>query len=735
VDGGWPRAADRENEQILMYEPQLESWDGDLVRAYAAVSEIKKDAKTAKYGVVRFMAHTEVDKVNRQVTLEDFQITKVEFPTMREREAEYRDFLQAKLPGKSRIIALDRMEAALQATHAAKSGIEGLAVNNDPPQIIFATKPAVLVLIDGPPKLEAIESTRLQQVLNTKSTIILDTEKPKYYLNVMDGWVESSELTGPWSYTAEIPKQMPEIIKGIKERQLADTPEGEVPASPKKASEEEKVPAVFVSVAPTELLVTDGPPQFESITQAKLEYIKNTSANILRDPSTSEYFILLAGRWFQAKTLESGPWKFVPGKDLPSGFAKIPENSPKAGVLASIPGTGPAEEALIANSIPQTATITRSEAHLEVKYDGKPQFKEIRDTKLQYAVNTPTPVIRVDEKNYYAVKNAVWFSAASPLGPWVVADSLPDVIHSIPPSAPLHYVTYVKVYRSTPDVVYVGYTPGYYGSVVSSSSNTVVYGTGWYYPPYIGSYWYGFAYTYGVGMATTWSLGSGWGLTVGVGYSYPYSYPWWGPWGYYGSCCWGPAWGYGWGGYASANVYGRWGNTAYANTRAAWANPYPGNYGAGNRIAFQNAHRGTGGAAGRGSNTNIYSGNTFARRGAAAYNPATGIVAGSSAVFTGNIYSGQQTAGRGSFAYNTNNGAGVAAGANNIYAGKDGTVYRYDRQHSNWSQNSGNGWQSTSKSRSNLQSQQQARSLGQQRSQNFGRSIGGGMRAGGGRRR
>src|SRR3954469_25415762 len=244
VDGGWPRAADRENEQILMYEPQLESWDGDLVRAYAAVSEIKKDAKTAKYGVVRFMAHTEVDKVNRQVTLEDFQITKVEFPTMREREAEYRDFLQAKLPGKSRIIALDRMEAALQATHAAKSGIEGLAVNNDPPQIIFATKPAVLVLIDGPPKLEAIESTRLQQVLNTKSTIILDTEKPKYYLNVMDGWVESSELTGPWSYTAEIPKQMPEIIKGIKERQLADTPEGEVPASPKKASEEEKVPAV-----------------------------------------------------------------------------------------------------------------------------------------------------------------------------------------------------------------------------------------------------------------------------------------------------------------------------------------------------------------------------------------------------------------------------------------------------------------------------------------------------------
>jgi len=48
-------------------------------------------------------------------------------------------------------------------------------------------------------------------------------------------------------------------------------------------------------------------------------------------------------------------------------------------------------------------------------------------------------------------------------------------------------VTYVKVYNSTPEVVYVGYTPGYYGTVVSANTTTVVYGTGWYYPPYIGS--------------------------------------------------------------------------------------------------------------------------------------------------------------------------------------------------------------------------------------------------------
>jgi len=133
------------------------------------------------------------------------------------------------------------------------------------------------------------------------------------------------------------------------------------------------------------------------------------------------------------------------------------------------------------------------------------------------------------------------------------------------------------------------------------------------------------------------------------------------------------------------------------------------------------------GVAGRGSNTNIYTGNSVGGRGAAGYNPNTGIVAGAGTGYAGNVYTGNATAGRGAFAYNTNTGAGVAAGKNNIYAGGDGTVYRYDRQNGSWSQNSGNGWQSASRAQ-NLQQQQSARSTGQMRTQSF--SSMGGMRGG-----
>ena len=91
--------------------------------------------------------------------------------------------------------------------------------------------------------------------------------------------------------------------------------------------------------------------------------------------------------------------------------------------------------------------------------------------------------------------------------------------------------------------------------------------------------------------------------------------------------------------------------------------------------------------------------------------------------------------------YNTNTNAGIAAGKNNVYAGKDGTVYRYNRDSGNWSSNSGSGWQPVERPQPTLQNQQQMRNQGAQRTQNFNRSYGGagmgggGMRMGGGRRR
>ena len=109
-----------------MYQPQVESWKGEELRAYAALALVSKTNKTTKYGVLWFTARTEVDKVNLQVTLDDFQITKVKFPTLEAREGEYQAFLQAKMPGKSKVIALDRLEASLAASYSKQARVEAV---------------------------------------------------------------------------------------------------------------------------------------------------------------------------------------------------------------------------------------------------------------------------------------------------------------------------------------------------------------------------------------------------------------------------------------------------------------------------------------------------------------------------------------------------------------------------------------------------------------------------------
>ncbi len=88
--------------------------------------------------------------------------------------------------------------------------------------------------------------------------------------------------------------------------------------------------------------------------------------------------------------------------------------------------------------------------------------------------------------SYYALRAGVWFTAtaARPArGTW--RPTCRRVIYTIPVTSPLHYVTYVQVYGSTATVVYVGYTPGYLGTVVAPGG-VVVYGTGYAYQPWIG---------------------------------------------------------------------------------------------------------------------------------------------------------------------------------------------------------------------------------------------------------
>jgi hypothetical protein len=227
-----------------------------------------------------------------------------------------------------------------------------------------------------------------------------------------------------------------------------DLLEGTVPkqhgqAPPPPSLRTGPVPKIYVATEPAELLVIDGAPNYTPLQGTNLLYVSNTTGQIFKRTVDQKTYVLLSGRWYAAPLLE-GTWTFVLGAQLPPDFAQIPDDSPKENVKASVPGTVQAQEALIANSLPQTAVVTISQARLTPpQYDGAPQLQPIAGTPLYYVVNSSLPVIQVSPSSYFAVENGVWFTTTALSGPWVVATTVPSVIYTIPPSSPLHYVTCV----------------------------------------------------------------------------------------------------------------------------------------------------------------------------------------------------------------------------------------------------------------------------------------------------
>ncbi len=488
-------------------------------------------------------------------TIDEVKVTDAKFPDAKPEQLEkLQTFLNTEMAGWSIPIALDRFLAALEVIEREQTGDQGL--KNDPPKIIFVSHPTVLVPLNGDPKLLPIPKSSLMRVANTPFLMLYDPPAKTYYLKGGEDWLAAADLNGPWKDL----DQIPEAIKTL-EASAQQAAQGK--GAPKKVEAKgDKIPAVIVSTVPTELLASDGEPQYTPIKGTNLLYMSNTANTIFMDTATQEYYALISGRWFKTKALAEGPWAYVAANQLPKDFAKIPENSAKGFVLVNVADTSQAKEAVLDNSIPQTATIDRKNATTQVEYAGEPKFEKIPGTDLEYAVNTGKTVFKQGTK-YYALDQGVWYEADSPSGPWTVSVTPPTKeAEKIPASNPHYNAKYVKVYDSSDDTVTTGYTPGYTGSYVDNGS--VVYGTGYDYPGYATADTYippAAPDTYGYSAAydpyeSSWGYQSssynpsswlGPGL-VGAGLGLAGGYAIWGNHKNYGGSYWGP------GGYNNVNI-------------------------------------------------------------------------------------------------------------------------------------------------------------------------------------
>lgn len=479
----WPKKIQSNSDVVTLYQPQVESLQKNQMTFQMAIAVNPSGSKHPQYGSVKAQCRLDTDTSKNIALCDHLHILRFAFPYANASEKSSLQHLEKHLQNQSFQMSLSNLTANVQMSEQMHNKRDAV-FKFTPPKIYVATKPTALISIDGKPQLRPLGHSSLMHVINTPFVILLDAKSGTYYIQAGTEWMQSASVEGPWKVSTALPNAVKSVVRKqpISHSQANGAP----------------VQNLIVSTQPSTLIQLNGKPEFTPIENTSLLYVSNTKEDVFMQVKTQDYYTLVSGRWYQSKSLnDSSAWRYVAAKDLPANFAQIPSNSVKASVLSSVPDTTAAKAALIRNQIPQTAVVRRDQATFSVRYDGTPDFVKIPSTKVYYARNANQAVFRVGNA-YYGNEKGVWFDAKKATGPYVVATKVPDAIYEIPASSPHYNVTYSYVYGFTPEVVYVGYTPGYMGSYVYGG--TVIYGTGYVYPGWVGTMYYGYPVTFGFGF-------------------------------------------------------------------------------------------------------------------------------------------------------------------------------------------------------------------------------------------
>ncbi len=324
----WPKLREIGGVKYTLYQPQLDKWNGYTFEAHAAVAVLPAGAKDPVFGAIEITANTEVAKVSRTVHLSDIKIAKAIFPSTPDKAAAYQQAFQTTASNGPSTMSLDRLEIAL-AIKGQERKAQAVPVKNEPPRFVFSQSAAVLVPIDGMPVWRTVQGTKLERVLNTRVLVVLDDSTGRFYVHLFDGFVEAPSIAGPWTLATKVPPGIVALEASLAKQNVIDPMTGPTdPKTKQKASLKNSVPDVVVTTTPTELIVTEGPPDWVPIEGTMLLYVKNTTGNIFKNLNDQLNYVLVTGRWFHAPDL-AGPWQYIAGTELPPDFTRIPDDSPK----------------------------------------------------------------------------------------------------------------------------------------------------------------------------------------------------------------------------------------------------------------------------------------------------------------------------------------------------------------------------------------------------------------------
>lgn len=483
----YPQSRKLDIGRLVVHAPQIQAWPAfQNFEALIAVELFPAATpENVLYATLTVSGATRLQLEERLVVITNPQVDTVTFAA--DGTPAYKSALQNAVQNERIEMPLDVFLLTLDDEVLNSSAATGFST--EPPEILVEKTATILLSVPGKPYLQPLEDTGVELALNANWPLLYESVTKTWYLLVGDLWLTSDKLEGGWHPVTALPPRLTTLSP--------DGPHLELLAAIPPPQTTAEAPQVAYRNTPTELVVVEGEPVLEPIAGAKgLKYVSNTEAALLR--YNERWYFLAAGRWFSTPgQLDDASWRYQ--SDLPAVFAELPTDHSLAWTRVSIFGTSEARlEALEAQLPRETRAAVGAAPRTAVVYDGEPDFQAIEDSTVARAVNTADQVLLVAGV-YYLCREGIWYSAASPQGSWTATADIPPAIYEIPPASPSFAVTDVKASSSSSDdITYTSTGASTSGTYVSGG--VVVLSTGWYYPPYLGGFYYPYYPSYGHGQ-------------------------------------------------------------------------------------------------------------------------------------------------------------------------------------------------------------------------------------------
>ena len=152
------------------------------------------------------------------VAIQSMQVTNIKFPDGVDdaTTSSIKDKLESAIPQMNINLSKDELQNSLNNTQQQTKLANSF--NNAPPKVMYTTKPSMLVLIDGEPKMQSNSTYGVDVVVNSPYTIVKNNDG-RFYLYGGKQWYSAPAATGPYNYVSDVPDNLQQIENAVKNSQ------------------------------------------------------------------------------------------------------------------------------------------------------------------------------------------------------------------------------------------------------------------------------------------------------------------------------------------------------------------------------------------------------------------------------------------------------------------------------------------------------------------------------------